>query len=66
MGIVFVADRAFLNRYGMMEHVAEEMTDEKVCFIHNHKIVRATKVYINIYHLWQKWINRECIAGRSM
>jgi len=52
------ADNAFLNSYGKMDHVVEGDKSDRVCFIHNHKIVRASKVYINIYHLWQKWINR--------
>ena len=50
---------AFLDRYGRLEHILNHPQEERICFIHNHKIVRAVKVYINIYHLWQSWVNRE-------
>ena len=59
--LLCVTDNAFLNSYGKMDHVVEGKKSDRVCFIHNHKIVRASKVYINIYHLWQKWINRELL-----
>ena len=54
-----VVDSAFLNRYGGLDHVVEDEHSDRICFIHNHKIVRAAKVYINIYHLWKRWLNRK-------
>ena len=56
---VLFLEHAFLDRYGRSEHILNHPQDERICFIHNHKIVRAVKVYINVYHLWQSWVNRK-------
>ncbi|GMH34354.1 hypothetical protein BSKO_02188 [Bryopsis sp. KO-2023] len=50
------AREIFLDRYSQLEHVRLGGPSE-ISFVHNHRLLRASKVYLNIYHLWPKWVN---------
>jgi len=61
-------DSKFLKRFGKLSCILKEDGNDNICFVHNHEIIRVTKVFVNTYHLWPKWINSKliCLGRRDL